>query len=314
MDFSPDGDTLVCCSADKTVRLWDVETRKELKTFNGHTAYVVSANFSPDGKLIVSGSHDSTVRLWNVVEKNCQDTIRGHDSMVWSAVFDPLGQTVFTGSADGKIKRWELSMREPPLTLKETLVGALHRSLFNPKLDSWQSAMALVYRCGPRERCSDCVARRSPKSHLRSGVFVGRRNPGVYSGGWDNSVGRELEATHSRFEWLGARGVFSNWRCSCDRRAGWINKHSSVGRSRGQTSEDATGNWQEESEQSGLLVRWKCIGQRAVKRCRSDGLFCGMCVAVKKWRRLKVTREPLIPSRSRQMARSHPRRDTKAGS
>ena len=42
---------------DGTVKLWDVATRTNIATLQGHTHYVNSVAFSPDGKILVSGSH-----------------------------------------------------------------------------------------------------------------------------------------------------------------------------------------------------------------------------------------------------------------
>jgi WD40 repeat protein len=58
--FSPNGKTMVSGSFDKTVRVWDVESGKELRELEGHSNIVTSVCFSPNGKTIVSGSCDKT--------------------------------------------------------------------------------------------------------------------------------------------------------------------------------------------------------------------------------------------------------------
>jgi hypothetical protein len=62
--FSPDGERIASGSEDKTVRLWDVNSGKEIAPFKGHESSVWSVAFSPDGNRIASGSDDKTVRIW----------------------------------------------------------------------------------------------------------------------------------------------------------------------------------------------------------------------------------------------------------
>jgi len=65
--FSPDGKALVTGSLDKSVRLWDLATRRLAGSpLIGHTDAVLAVAFSPDGKTLASGSWDNSVRLWNV--------------------------------------------------------------------------------------------------------------------------------------------------------------------------------------------------------------------------------------------------------
>ena len=63
--FSPDGTSIVTASRDKTARLWDGATAKEIAVLRGHNNFVTSAAFSPDGSRIVTASDDKTVRLWD---------------------------------------------------------------------------------------------------------------------------------------------------------------------------------------------------------------------------------------------------------
>ncbi|CCA76263.1 hypothetical protein PIIN_10258 [Serendipita indica DSM 11827] len=64
--FSPDGSQIVSGSSDKTIRLWDAETRQAVgEPLRGPEGWVNAIGFSPDGPQIVSGSYGNTTRLWN---------------------------------------------------------------------------------------------------------------------------------------------------------------------------------------------------------------------------------------------------------
>ena len=51
---------------DRVVRLYDIESGRELRSLRGHTDHVVAAKFSPDSRRVLTASADKTARLWDV--------------------------------------------------------------------------------------------------------------------------------------------------------------------------------------------------------------------------------------------------------
>jgi WD40 repeat protein len=64
ISFSKDGKTLATASLDKTVKVWDAPTGKELATLKGHAQWVNTVALTGAGDVLASGGPDRTVRLW----------------------------------------------------------------------------------------------------------------------------------------------------------------------------------------------------------------------------------------------------------
>jgi WD40 repeat protein/TPR repeat protein len=111
--FSPDGQRIVTASNDKSARIWDAATGKQLAVLSGHDHAVRTAMFSPDGKRIVTASADQTARIWDAAEARLLDVISGHADMVWSAAFSPDGQRIVTASFDDTVRVWDAATAKP---------------------------------------------------------------------------------------------------------------------------------------------------------------------------------------------------------
>ncbi|WP_293219197.1 hypothetical protein [Microcoleus sp. PH2017_29_MFU_D_A] len=59
-----DGQTLFSGSVDKTIKIWQVSTGKELHTLTGHSEPLYSVAISPDGQTLFSGGSDETIKIW----------------------------------------------------------------------------------------------------------------------------------------------------------------------------------------------------------------------------------------------------------
>ena len=75
-DFNPN--YLATCSYDKTVKLWNIEKRSEIKTFSGHSDSVWWIEYLKEFNLeiIASCSTDNTLRLWNINSLQCVKVIK----------------------------------------------------------------------------------------------------------------------------------------------------------------------------------------------------------------------------------------------
>lgn len=108
----PDGRLVAFASADKTVRLWDVEGNRDLRRCIGHTASLWCVAFSPDGTRLLSGGRDGTLRLWDVETARELRTFEAHEDLITTVGFAPGGKRALSGGFDGKVYLWNLEKGE----------------------------------------------------------------------------------------------------------------------------------------------------------------------------------------------------------
>jgi WD40 repeat protein len=65
ISFDPQQRRLVTASTDRTVRLWNVESRRQLQILSGHKDDVRKVVFDRGGNLLATASADGTARIWD---------------------------------------------------------------------------------------------------------------------------------------------------------------------------------------------------------------------------------------------------------
>lgn len=135
--FSEDGALLLSGSQDNTVRVWNLATRKGIKTFRGHGGRVQTVRFLANGKQILSASHDHTVREWSIDGQQEIRTLQGrildgHADAVLSAAYSRDQSQVITASRDRTARTWNTQTGKPELTLAEGHAYLASTAVFFP--------------------------------------------------------------------------------------------------------------------------------------------------------------------------------------
>jgi WD40 repeat protein len=104
--FSPDNKKIATAGADRTIRIFEVETGKVLSQIEDHADWIFAVAWSPDGKRLASASRDKTAKVFDVEKKESLVTFPTHAQPVYTVSFTPDGKGIATGGEDNRIRVW----------------------------------------------------------------------------------------------------------------------------------------------------------------------------------------------------------------
>ena len=116
--LSGDGLLAVSASSDRTLKVWEVETGRELRTLQGDTRAINGVALSGDGKSAVSASEDNTLKVWDVMTGCELRTLQGHTNWVNGVALSGDGRHAVSASLDHTLKVWEVETGRELRTLQ----------------------------------------------------------------------------------------------------------------------------------------------------------------------------------------------------
>jgi WD40 repeat protein len=105
--FSANGLYIISAGLDKKLKLIEIDTGEEVRTFTGNTELVTSINLHPKEDKIITAGRDNTIRVWDFYSGLQVLKINAHIRGAYSARFDSTGKYIVSGGDDNIVKLWD---------------------------------------------------------------------------------------------------------------------------------------------------------------------------------------------------------------
>ncbi len=127
--FSPDGQQLASCGADRFMKVFDVSTGQLVRTFEGHTHHVLSVAWRADGRILATGGADKVVKLWNAADGSQVRTIQGFGKEVTSVQFAGAEDNFYATCGDQNLYRCNMGGERKSISTGQDFLYVVSTSL-----------------------------------------------------------------------------------------------------------------------------------------------------------------------------------------
>jgi len=168
--FTPNGSVIATGYDSGFVRLWNVESKKELLVLKGHKEKITSLVFSPDGKLLISGSLDRRIIVWDAYLGHIIKIIRGYWGAVTSLAINKTGTMLASATADNRIRLWNIKKNWKKTHELKQHVNTITKVAFSPSANllasaSWDHKI-MIWKVGNGKKVGELKGHFGPISDL----------------------------------------------------------------------------------------------------------------------------------------------------
>lgn len=104
--WNADGTRLASGSQDRTARVYEWPSGKELYVFEEHSDAVARVAFTPEGNSLYTASHDRSIRRFQLSDGRLLRTISGEGEAVTAMAVNPNGRFLVAAGTDPVLRWW----------------------------------------------------------------------------------------------------------------------------------------------------------------------------------------------------------------
>ncbi len=125
IDINRGGSLMISGSNDKTARIWDLKTGKEVRKLAVDCWKVTAVAFTDDGNYAVTGCNDGSIKIWEVATGKLMVSVEGKGSYVRDLAFSKntyllLAANMLREGTDFGLRVWQSGLTSPKFLQKQT--------------------------------------------------------------------------------------------------------------------------------------------------------------------------------------------------
>src|SRR5439155_1498521 len=123
--FAPDGKLLASISRDRTLRLWDAATGRQIRQLSEPDCEYYALAFSPDSRTLAAATGDplrgghTAVRLWDVTTGKERTRLKGHERGVLALAFSADGRRLASANPFEPVRIWDVQTGQTVVACEE---------------------------------------------------------------------------------------------------------------------------------------------------------------------------------------------------